>query len=62
VERPVLVAVPGGPGQDHMTVTALEPPADDFQVVPHDFTEISAVIEVPVGAVDLGLIRPLRPR
>ena len=33
VERPVLVAVHGGPGLDHMTVkSALEPLAADFQV------------------------------
>ena len=34
VERPVLVAVHGGPGLDHMTVKpALEPLAADYQVV-----------------------------
>ena len=33
VERPVLVAVHGGPGLDHMTVkSALGPLAEDFQV------------------------------
>jgi pimeloyl-ACP methyl ester carboxylesterase len=37
VERPVLVAVHGGPGLDHMTVKpALEPLADDFQVLYFD--------------------------
>jgi pimeloyl-ACP methyl ester carboxylesterase len=37
VERPVLVAVHGGPGLDHMTVkTALEPLAGDFQVLYFD--------------------------
>jgi len=37
VERPVLVAVHGGPGLDHMTVkSALEPLADDFQVLYFD--------------------------
>ena len=34
VERPVLVAVHGGPGLDHLTVkSALGPLAEDFQVV-----------------------------
>ena len=34
VERPVLVAVHGGPGLDHMTVkSALAPLADDFQIL-----------------------------
>ena len=37
VERPVLVAVHGGPGLDHMTVkSALEPLAADFQVLYFD--------------------------
>ena len=37
VERPVLVAVHGGPGLDHMTVKpALEPLAGDFQVLYFD--------------------------
>jgi len=37
VERPVLVAVHGGPGLDHMTVKpALEPLAGDFQIVYFD--------------------------
>ena len=37
VERPVLVAVHGGPGLDHMTVkSALEPLAGDFQVLYFD--------------------------
>jgi proline iminopeptidase len=37
VERPVLVAVHGGPGLDHMTVKpALEPLAADFQVLYFD--------------------------
>src|ERR1700735_713593 len=37
VERPVLVAVHGGPGLDHMTVKcALGPLADDFQVLSSD--------------------------
>lgn len=37
VERPVLVAVHGGPGLDHMTVkSALGPLADDVQVVYFD--------------------------
>src|SRR6202046_1670590 len=37
VERPVLVAVHGGPGLDHMTAkSALEPLADDFQVLYFD--------------------------
>jgi proline iminopeptidase len=37
VERPVLVAVHGGPGLDHTTVkSALAPLADDFQVVYFD--------------------------
>src|ERR1039457_6584329 len=37
VERPVLVAVHGGPGLDHMTVkSALGPLADDFQVLYFD--------------------------
>lgn len=37
VERPVLVAVHGGPGLDHMTVkAALEPLAADFQVLYFD--------------------------
>src|SRR5690348_14669277 len=37
VERPVLVAVHGGPGLDHMTVKpALEPLASDFQVLYFD--------------------------
>ena len=36
-ERPVLVAVDGGPGLDHMTVKpALGPLADDFQVLYFD--------------------------
>jgi proline iminopeptidase len=36
-ERPVLVAVHGGPGLDHMTVkSALGPLADDFQVLYFD--------------------------
>ena len=36
-ERPVLVAVHGGPGLDHMTVkSALEPLAADFQVLYFD--------------------------
>ena len=36
-ERPVLVAVHGGPGLDHMTVkSALEPLAGDFQVLYFD--------------------------
>jgi proline iminopeptidase len=36
-ERPVLVAVHGGPGLDHMTVkSVLEPLADDFQVLYFD--------------------------
>jgi pimeloyl-ACP methyl ester carboxylesterase len=36
-ERPVLVAVHGGPGLDHMTVkSALEPLADDVQVLYFD--------------------------
>ncbi|HXS64337.1 MAG TPA: alpha/beta hydrolase [Streptosporangiaceae bacterium] len=36
-ERPVLVAVHGGPGLDHMTVkSALEPLASDFQVLYFD--------------------------
>ena len=37
VERPVLVAVHGGPGLDHLTVkSALGPLAEDFQVVYFD--------------------------
>src|SRR5256885_7834272 len=37
VERPVLVAVHGGPGLDHMTVKpSLGPLADDFQVLYFD--------------------------
>ena len=37
VERPVVVAVHGGPGLDHMTVkSALGPLAEDFQVVYFD--------------------------
>jgi len=37
VERPVLVAIHGGPGLDHMTVKpALEPLAGDFQVLYFD--------------------------
>jgi len=37
VERPVLVAVHGGPGLDHITVkSALAPLAEDFQVVYFD--------------------------
>src|SRR5256885_2289100 len=37
VERPVLVAVHGGPGLDHMTVkSALEPLAGDIQVLYFD--------------------------
>lgn len=37
VERPVLVTVHGGPGLDHMTVkSALQPLADDLQVVYFD--------------------------
>ena len=37
VERPVLVAVHGGPGLDHMTVkSALGPLAADFQVLYFD--------------------------
>jgi pimeloyl-ACP methyl ester carboxylesterase len=37
VERPVVVAVHGGPGLDHMTVkSALGPLADDFQVLYFD--------------------------
>jgi pimeloyl-ACP methyl ester carboxylesterase len=37
VERPVVVAVHGGPGLDHMTVkSALEPLAADFQVLYFD--------------------------
>ena len=37
MERPVLVAVHGGPGLDHMTVKpALGPLADDFQVLYFD--------------------------
>jgi pimeloyl-ACP methyl ester carboxylesterase len=37
VERPVLVAVHGGPGLDHITVkTALAPLAEDFQVLYFD--------------------------
>lgn len=37
VERPVLVAVHGGPGLDHMTVRpALEPLADDIQILYFD--------------------------
>jgi pimeloyl-ACP methyl ester carboxylesterase len=37
VERPVLVAVHGGPGLDHMTVKpALEPLAGDFQILYFD--------------------------
>jgi pimeloyl-ACP methyl ester carboxylesterase len=37
VERPVLVAVHGGPGLDHMTVkSALGPLTDDFQVLYFD--------------------------
>ena len=36
-ERPVVVAVHGGPGLDHMTVkSALGPLAEDFQVVYFD--------------------------
>ena len=36
-ERPVLVAVHGGPGLDHMTVkSALGPLAEDFQVLYFD--------------------------
>jgi pimeloyl-ACP methyl ester carboxylesterase len=36
-ERPVVVAVHGGPGLDHMTVkSALEPLAEDFQVLYFD--------------------------
>jgi hypothetical protein len=34
VERPVLVAVHGGPGLDHISVkAALVPLADDFQIL-----------------------------
>ncbi len=34
VERPVLVALHGGPGLDHTSVkSALEPLAEDFQVL-----------------------------
>ena len=37
IERPVLVAVHGGPGLDHMTVkSALGPLADDFQALYFD--------------------------
>ncbi|HEX6521090.1 MAG TPA: alpha/beta hydrolase [Streptosporangiaceae bacterium] len=37
VERPVLVAVHGGPGLDHMTVkSALGPLAEDFQILYFD--------------------------
>jgi proline iminopeptidase len=37
VERPVMVAVHGGPGLDHMTVkSALEPLAGDFQILYFD--------------------------
>ena len=37
VERPVVVAVHGGPGLDHMTVkSALGPLAEDFQVLYFD--------------------------
>ncbi len=37
VERPVVVAVHGGPGLDHMTVKAsLAPLADDFQILYFD--------------------------
>ena len=37
IERPVLVAVHGGPGLDHLTVkSALGPLADDFQVLYFD--------------------------
>ena len=37
VERPVLVAVHGGPGLDHLTVkSALGPLAEDFQIVYFD--------------------------
>ena len=37
VERPVLVAVHGGPGLDHLTVkSALGPLAEDFQVLYFD--------------------------
>ena len=36
-ERPVVVAVHGGPGLDHMTVkSALEPLAGDFQILYFD--------------------------
>jgi hypothetical protein len=38
IERPVLVAVHGGPGLDHMTVkSALGPLAEDFQVLGSSF-------------------------
>ena len=37
IERPVVVAVHGGPGLDHMTVkSALGPLAEDFQVLYFD--------------------------
>ena len=53
VERPVLVAVHGGPGLDHLTVkSALGPLAEDFQVA----EELSLIVSglISVGALGDG--------